>query len=79
MGNDALKAAQADCLPDNPEPYCTLQEAAHELGVSVADLQRALDANQIACVHQFSRRLIARTDLDAYRTQNAPTNPLPGK
>ena len=75
MGDDALATAQSDCLPETPENYCTIQEAAQALNLRVADIERALDSHQIPCTHHFSRRLIARADLDTFRVQTEPTAP----
>ena len=69
MKDDDLKAAQETCQPEKTEAFYTLQEAAHELGVRVLDLERAIQNHHLPFTHQFGRRLIAAGDLAAYRTR----------
>ena len=69
MGHDDLKAAQATCQPETTEPFYTLQEAAHHLNVRVLDLEHAIQNHRLPFTHQFGRKLIAASALEAYRAQ----------
>ena len=75
MGSDALGQAQTPCASVTTEAYYTLQEAAHEFGVPVTELERAMAEHRLPFVHQFGRKLIAPDDLAAYRIQNSIPNP----
>ena len=76
MGDDALRAAQPDTLPEAAEAHYTLQEAAAELGIDVAELQLAIRANNLPCTHHFGRHLVTESDLERYRQR---TQPIPSE
>lgn len=67
--------AQSPTLPDSVGLHYTLQEAAALLQIPVADLERAIAANQLLCVHQYGRKLIAADHLNAYRVQRLIVSP----
>lgn len=72
MGDDALRAAQSPTLPEEPEHHYTLQEAADELGVDVAQIQLAIRANNLSCTPHFGRNLVPRSELESYRLRTQP-------
>jgi hypothetical protein len=72
MGDDALRSAQSPTRPEEPEKHYTLQEAAEELGVDVAELHLAIKANILACSHHYGRSLVTPTEIERYRQRTKP-------
>lgn len=79
MGDDALASAQRPKLPEAPEDYYTLQEAALELGIDVALLHQAVKENTLTCCSHFGRHMVTKYDMENYRlrTQTPPEPPIP--
>ena len=55
----------------------TPKEAAQELDVHIATVHKAFQENRLPFVPLYGRKLITRTDLDAYKQRTRPNGEKP--
>ncbi len=54
------------------EDLLTVREAAGELGISQGSVRIAIYEGRLPCTVKYGKRLIARSDLEAYKTRTQP-------
>jgi excisionase family DNA binding protein len=59
------------------EALLTARDAAEELGIHVATVHRAFQDNRLPFIALYGRKLIRRSDLDAYKQRTRPNGLKP--
>ena len=54
------------------DEYLTVQDAAADLGITEVSVRSALNRSRLPFVEKYGRKLIARTDLAAYKQRTQP-------
>jgi excisionase family DNA binding protein len=54
------------------EELITVQEAAQELSIHEATVRKAFQESRLPYIEKYGRKLISRTDLNAYKQRTQP-------